>query len=254
MLSHKKKFGQHFLKDGAAIDEIIALIPADYDGPILEVGPGAGALTAHLLDYCVRRDLPFVAVEIDEEKVQYLQKQYPEHADQFLLTDFLEARAPWERFLLIGNFPYNISTQILFRMIEWKDKIHVMIGMFQLEVAQRICSPHGQKSYGITSVVTQTFYDTEIAFTLPPEAFDPPPQVSSAVIRCIRHHRYDIRHTTRYIKFVKSGFAMRRKTLRNNFKSLLTSEQLTAEVFDLRAEQLSIDDWVSLYHTYRHDD
>ncbi len=253
MLHHKKKFGQHFLRDSAVISDILSLIPEDYNGPILEVGPGGGALTEGLLDYTDSRDLPFLAVEIDEEKVQHLQKIFPEHKDQFLLSDFLDAPAPWDHFLLIGNFPYNISTQILFKMIEWKEKIPLMIGMFQLEVAARICAPHGSKTYGITSVITQTFYDTEIMMTIPAESFDPPPKVNSAVIVCTRQHRYNIQDARRYSKFVKAGFAMRRKTLRNNFKPLLSSEELQNPIFDKRAEQLSVTEWVNLYLQYRHE-
>ncbi len=253
MLNHKKKFGQHFLQDPDALDKIIALIPADYSGAIVEVGPGGGALTQHLLIYAEQHHCDFMALEIDLEKVNYLHKQYPESADKIILQDFLEAPLPYEDFLLIGNFPYNISTQIIFKTIEWKDHIPCLIGMFQLEVAERICSAPRNKSYGITSVITQTFYTTDLDFTLPPEAFDPPPKVSSAVIKCVRRSDAPDINTARYIKWVKAGFAMRRKTLRNNYKGQLTEEQLKDDVFDLRAEALSPDEWVDFYIKYRGD-
>ncbi len=254
MLEKKKKFGQHFLIDDTALEHIMELMPPEYHGPVVEVGPGGGALTERLLPYCLEREMPFMAIEVDESKVQYLQQTYPEHKGQIVQQDFLESAVPFDEFLLIGNFPYNISTQILFRMLEWKEHIPMMIGMFQLEVAERICSQPSHKTYGITSVLTQTFYETDLVFTLGPEAFDPPPKVSSAVIRCTRSDTFCIKNTPRYTKFVKAGFAMRRKTLRNNFKGILSSEQLVDDIFDKRAEALSPADWVELYKKYRHDD
>ncbi len=253
MLHHKKRFGQHFLKDDEALEKTLKLLPQDYKGAIVEVGPGGGALTDKLLPYCEQHGNDFIALEIDEEKVNYLHKNHPESKGQIILEDFLETSLPFEEFLIIGNFPYNISTQIIFKMIQWKDHVPYLIGMFQLEVALRLCSEPKRKTYGITSVITQTFYDTELEFTLPPEAFDPPPKVSSAVIKCIRHHRFDIKNPTRYMSFVKSGFAMRRKTLRNNLKGILNGKQLEDEVFNLRAEALSPKRWVELYKEYRGD-
>ncbi len=253
MLHHKKKFGQHFLVNDSVLKNIILLIPPDYRGAIVEVGPGAGALTEPLLKYIEKNHNPFIALEIDDEKVNYLHKKYPDQKNKIVLHDFLETELPYEEFLLIGNFPYNISTQILFKMIEWKEHIPCMIGMFQLEVAERICAIPRTKSYGITSVITQTFYTTELAFSLPPEDFDPPPKVSSAVIKCVRTSIHSLHTPSRYIKFVKAGFAMRRKTLRNNFKGILDPEQLQDSVFDKRAEALSPDEWVDMYKKYRED-
>lgn len=254
-LDRKKKFGQHFLKDEHVLQDIIAIIPVGYAGPILEVGPGGGALTEYLLAYSQEHGNEYLAYEIDDQKVKYLQKKFSEHKDKFRLVDFLQAPRPWEEFLLIGNFPYNISSQILFRMIEWKDSVPMMIGMFQKEVADRIVSAPSRKSYGILSVIVQAFYDADYVMTIGPEAFDPPPKVESAMVLCTSNNdKFRIQDTQRFIKFVKMGFAQRRKTLRNNFKTILPAEDLNDDFFGRRAESLSVEEWVSFYFKYHENE
>ncbi len=250
----KKKYGQHFLIDDHIIASILEAIPSDWSLPILEIGPGAGALTDPLLAFALSRELEYRAFEIDEDKVKLLQKKYPEWKSQFQLIDFLQSPSPWDSFLLIGNFPYNISSQIVFQMVDWKDEIPMMIGMFQKEVGERIAAAEGNKSYGILSIITQAFYDVELLFDVPPEAFVPVPKVDSVVLRCQNNsNRYMVKNASLFLKFVKLGFQQRRKTLRNNFKTVLDAEVLRSSFFDRRAESLSVEEWVDFYKKYRDD-
>jgi 16S rRNA (adenine1518-N6/adenine1519-N6)-dimethyltransferase len=218
---------------------------------LIEVGPGAGALTKYLMK------IPFenyVAIELDKEKVDYLQHQYPAIKDKVIHDDFLEAEYPFDtKCNLIGNFPYNISTQIMFKVLDWKDNVMEVVGMFQKEVAERIVAKHGSKTYGILSVLMQCYYDIEYLFDVKPECFTPPPKVMSGVIRLRRNSNpYYIDDEKKFKLFVKTAFSQRRKTLRNGFKSSLSAEKLQAEIFNKRAEQLSVQDFVDLFKQCTH--
>ena len=180
----KKSLGQHFLNDVQICLQIKAALAEESIDQLLEVGPGAGALTQHIIDLPLKS---FKAVELDREKVAYLLHTYPQLEGKLINEDFLETAIPFEgQFTLIGNFPYNISTQIVFRVLDWKEQVPVMIGMFQKEVAERIAAKPHSKAYGILSVLTQAFYDVDYLFDVPPSAFTPPPNVMSGVIRLKR--------------------------------------------------------------------
>lgn len=241
----KKQLGQHFLHDENICQQIVASLDSSTKY-LIEVGPGAGALTKYLMK------IPFenyVAIELDKEKVDYLQHQYPAIKDKIIHDDFLEAEYPFDtKCNLIGNFPYNISTQIMFKVLDWKDNVMEVVGMFQKEVAERIVAKHGSKTYGILSVLMQCYYDIEYLFDVKPECFTPPPKVMSGVIRLRRNSNpYQIDDEKKFKLFVKTAFSQRRKTLRNGFKSSLPAEKLQAEIFNKRAEQLSVQDFVDLF-------
>jgi len=177
----KKSLGQHFLKDENVCRKIIAALQQNSFSQLLEIGPGGGALTKYLLDI---PGVNFKAVELDEEKVEYLLETYPGLGQKVIHEDFLSVDKPFTgKFTVVGNFPYNISTQILFKILEWKDDIECAVGMFQKEVAQRIVAKEGSKVYGITSVLTQAFFNVEYLFEVNERSFQPPPKVKSAVIR-----------------------------------------------------------------------
>ncbi len=217
----------------------------DVHSPLLEVGPGGGALTKYLLEI---PNTDFKAVELDDEKVQYLTKTYPILADKIIHKDILDMSAPFDgQFTVVGNFPYNISTQIVFKVLEWKTQVPVCIGMFQKEVADRIAAGPGSKVYGITSVLTQAFYTVEYLFDVPPISFNPPPKVMSGVIRMKRRTEFaNIKTEKSLFTLVKLAFNQRRKTLRNATKSIFSAEVLADPIFDKRAEQLSVDDFAAL--------
>ncbi|MEP6845581.1 MAG: 16S rRNA (adenine(1518)-N(6)/adenine(1519)-N(6))-dimethyltransferase RsmA [Panacibacter sp.] len=213
---------------------------------VLEVGPGAGAITKYILQI---PGIDFKAVELDEEKISYLEHIYPSIQNRLIHKSFLEINdAVFETpFIVIGNFPYNISTQIVFKVLEWKDLVPVMIGMFQKEVAQRIASKPGSKVYGIMSVLTQAFYEVEYLFDAAPGSFSPPPKVMSGVIKLKRKNEdLIIKSKNAFFLLVKTAFNQRRKTLRNAVRSLFTDDVLKADIFNKRAEQLSIDDFAAL--------
>ena len=245
----KKSLGQHFLKDENICRSIVTALQQSLDetgiSQLLEVGPGAGALTKYLLQI---PNINLKAVELDTEKVEYLQRIYPALKDKIIHKDFLEMNIPFEdRFIVIGNFPYNISTQIVFRILEWKEQAPVMIGMFQKEVAQRIASKPGSKVYGIMSVLVQAFYEVEYLFDVPPESFNPPPKVMSGVIRLkLRDNKPELRSERSFFILVKAAFNQRRKMLRNAVKSLFDEEVLKDAIFNKRAEQLSVADFAAL--------
>jgi 16S rRNA (adenine1518-N6/adenine1519-N6)-dimethyltransferase len=177
----KKSLGQHFLKDEGICRKIVDELNKCPLQQLVEIGPGAGALTRYLM---LIPGINFKAVEVDDEKVDYLKKTFPPLKDKIIHKDFLEIDPPFEdSFTIVGNFPYNISTQIVFRILEWREKVACAVGMFQKEVAQRIAAPEGSKVYGVTSVLTQAYFDVEFLFDVPPEAFNPPPKVMSSVIR-----------------------------------------------------------------------
>lgn len=245
----KKSLGQHFLKDENICRKIVAALKEQLDETgihqLLEVGPGAGALTKYLLEL---RNIDFKAVELDDEKVAYLDKNYPALKDQLIHKDFLELDAPFSNdFIVIGNFPYNISSQILFKVLDWKQQVPATIGMFQKEVAVRVAAKPGKKDYGILSVLVQAFYDVTYLFDVPPGCFNPPPKVMSGVILLRRKSQlFDMRSEKIFFTLVKTAFNQRRKMLRNAVKSLFSEEALQEDIFTKRAEQLSVQDFAAL--------
>jgi len=245
MYTLKKSLGQHFLKDEAVIDKIIAALKQDEFTRLLEVGPGGGALTKHLIQI---PNIDFKAVELDLEKVTYLSNTYPVIKDKIIHNSFLDIEKPFkEPFTVIGNFPYNISTQILFKILEWKDEVPVVIGMFQKEVAERAASKEGSKVYGVLSVLMQAYYDIEYLFDVSNQSFNPPPKVESGVIR-LKRKKVDIKAKSEraFWILVKTAFNQRRKTLRNALKSQFTPEVLQDEIFSRRAETLSVEEFAEL--------
>lgn len=245
MYTLKKFLGQHFLHDENVCKKIVQALPVLPGMQLLEVGPGAGALTKYLLE------LPGVdlrLIEVDKEKVDFLRQHYPALDGRIMHEDFLESAAPFEgHFLVIGNFPYNISSQILFHILEWKDQVDCVVGMFQKEMARRIAAPHGNKEYGILSVLVQAFYQVEYLFDVAESCFQPPPKVKSGVIRLRRQgNPYGITDERRFYTLVKRSFQQRRKMLRNPLKHLFDEKILEEPVFNKRAEQLSVPEFVEL--------
>ena len=241
----RKSLGQHFLIDEGICQKIVAALQQDKFQNLIEVGPGGGALTKYLLEI---KDINFKAVELDAEKVQYLLKKYPAIDHKIVHKSFLDIDKPFEeKFTIVGNFPYNISTQILFKVLDWKEDVEGMIGMFQKEVALRIASQEGNKVYGVLSVLVQAFFKVEYLFEVHENCFNPPPNVKSAVIRLkplLR--RPEMKSERAYFVLVKTAFNQRRKMLRNGVKSLFTAETLQEEIFTRRAEQLTIDEFAAL--------
>ena len=243
----KKHLGQHFLKDlGIARDIAHSLSLKNYS-KVLEVGPGMGVLTQFLIPL----DTETFVIEIDKESVSYLKKHYPELDNHLIEGDFLKLPLQEifkEPIAIIGNFPYNISSQILFKAIDHKDLIPEIVGMFQKEVAERVVSPPGSKKYGVISVLLQCYYDVEYLFTVDETVFDPPPKVKSAVIRLRRNDRDKLDcDEKKFIQVVKTAFSQRRKTLRNALKSLnLVDENSASQYLSLRAEQLSVENFMNL--------
>ncbi|MEQ1552648.1 MAG: 16S rRNA (adenine(1518)-N(6)/adenine(1519)-N(6))-dimethyltransferase RsmA [Ferruginibacter sp.] len=245
MLKLKKSLGQHFLKDENIIKQIIASLNENEFKNLLEVGPGGGALTKELIKI---PNINFKAVELDDEKVPLLKQKYPILKDKIIHQNFLDIEKPFdETFTIIGNFPYNISTQILFKILDWKDEVPVVIGMFQKEVAERAAAKPGGKIYGVLSALIQPFYHIEYLFDVPPTSFTPPPKVMSGMIKLTRKKEPLVVKSERaYIVLVKTAFNQRRKTLRNAVKALFTPEELKDELFKKRAEVLSIEDFAAL--------
>lgn len=235
----KKSLGQHFLKDEIIIQQIISALSETSFNQLLEVGPGGGALTRHLLKL---KNINFKAVELDEEKILHLQKSFASNNPQIIHGNILDINAPFSGpFTVIGNFPYNISSQILFKLLEWKDQVPVIIGMFQKEVAQRAAAKPGSKTYGILSALVQPFYEIEYLLDVPASAFVPPPKVVSGVIRLKRKkEELNVRSMKDYTLLVKTAFNQRRKSLRNAVRSLFDAEVISDPVFNKRAEELSI--------------
>ncbi len=244
----KKHLGQHFLKDEqTAMDIADALTLTGYKN-VLEIGPGMGVLTKYLL----KKDINLKVIEIDWDSVAYLKENFPDLEGNILEEDFLkydvQSIFDGEPFAIIGNFPYNISTQIVFKTLENRDKIPEFSGMFQKEVAQRIASPHGNKTYGILSVLAQAFYDITYLFTVPPTVFSPPPKVESGVIRLQRKEDYSLPCDEKlFFRVVKTAFQQRRKTLRNSLKIFQLPDNLREDaIFDQRPEQLSTKQFIEL--------
>jgi 16S rRNA (adenine1518-N6/adenine1519-N6)-dimethyltransferase len=244
MYTLKKSLGQHFLRDENISRKIVSALRESAFTQLLEVGPGAGALTKYLLEL---EGVDFRAVELDEEKVRYLEDTYPVLKGKILHESILDLEKPFDgKFTVIGNFPYNISSQILFKMLDWKDDLGVMIGMFQKEVAQRVAAKEGNKVYGVISVLIQAFFDVEYLFEVSEQCFNPPPKVKSAVIRLVPKPAPAFRNEKKFFLLVKTAFNQRRKTLRNAVKPLFETTALQDPIFDKRAEQLSIDDFARL--------
>ena len=246
-LSLKKSLGQHFLRDENISRKIVDALKERKFSKLLEVGPGAGALTKYLMTW---QDIEFKAVELDQEKIDHILASMPLMQGKMIHGDFLRIEKPFSgQFTIVGNFPYNISTQILFRIIDWRENVELMIGMFQKEVAQRAAAREGNKTYGVLSVLVQAFFHVEFLFEVPPSAFMPPPKVQSAVIRLIpRHSVLPYRSERDFFTLVKMAFNQRRKTLRNAVRPLFAPEVLSDSVFDKRAEQLSVEYFAQLTH------
>lgn len=276
----KKALGQHFLTDlsvaqkiadalvvesetiGGAVPEAGVVTSGNTDAamPVLEIGPGMGVLSQYLLE---REDIDLRMIEIDRESVDYLLTHFPKASGRVIEGDFLKMNLSYffpGTFAVIGNFPYNISSQIFFRIIDHKDSIPQVVCMIQKEVAERIAEQPGSKTYGILSVLLQAWYDIEYLFTVGEGAFNPPPKVKSAVIRLRRNSRTELGCDEKLFKtIVKTGFNQRRKTLRNSLKPLIadkaareawtpeqSAEFLSNPVFELRPERLSVEDFIAL--------
>lgn len=240
MVRPKKHLGQHFLKDRNIASKIVESLQST-GVPVLEIGPGTGVLT----DFLIKKNFPYSVIEIDKESIEYLRKQYP--SLKIIEGDFLEYDIR-ENVAIIGNFPYNISSQIFFSVLDARQYVSEVVCMLQKEVAERIASKHGNKTYGILSVLLQAYYDIEYLFTVPPGVFHPPPKVNSAVIRLRRNNVAVLScDEVLFKKLIKQGFQNRRKTLRNALKNLnLPGSVYALPVMDKRAEQLSVNDFVLL--------
>ena len=245
----KKSYGQHFLTNEAICMQIAdSLAKMDQYPLIIEVGPGQGMLTKYLL----KKEPELIVVEADRDMVSYLQRNYPELKQQIAPADFLKLDlaqlSSGRSFGLIGNFPYNISSQILFKMLEHKVLIPEMVGMFQKEVAQRVISGPGSKVYGVISVLIQAYYSGEYLFDVGPEEFNPPPKVQSGVIRLTRKENQNLGcDYALFRRVVKQAFSQRRKMLRNTMKMFLKDDPLLdGELFKERPEQLSVETFVEL--------
>ncbi|PWL39530.1 16S rRNA (adenine(1518)-N(6)/adenine(1519)-N(6))-dimethyltransferase [Flagellimonas aquimarina] len=260
----KKHLGQHFLIDEDIAKQIAdTLSLKDYTN-VIEIGPGMGVLTKYLL----LKDIDLVAMDLDEESIVYLNHSFRlEHPKVFeknnrlniIEADFLKFNLQQlfgeEQFAITGNFPYNISTQIVFKMLEMRQQVPEFSGMFQKEVAQRICEKPGNKTYGILSVLVQAFYEAEYLFTVPPQVFNPPPKVQSGVLRLTRRENLKLpcdEHL--FFKIVKASFNQRRKTIRNSLKTFNLSDNLKEDIiFDQRPEQLSVADFITLTQKIAND-
>lgn len=245
----KKNLGQHFLHDENICKNIVAEVSRQKGLNLLEIGPGGGALTKYLIEY---DDLSYKAIEVDQEKVDYLKSTYPVLNDKIISQDILKADKPFEgHFSVIGNFPYNISSPILFKILDWEEDVDEVIGMFQKEVALRVCAEPGSKVYGILSVLMQAFFEVTYLFDVHERCFTPPPKVKSGVLKFVNtNNPYAIDNKKKFKTLVKTAFGQRRKTLRNALKPILSAEALGDEVMSKRAEQLSVADFVRLYKQY----
>ena len=244
----KKHLGQHFLRDENIARKIADTLSYKGYDKIIEIGPGMGVLTKYLLS----KPATTFVIEIDSESVAYLKTNYSELTNHVIEQDFLkydlQETFSEEPFAVIGNFPYNISTQIVFKVLNMRDQIPEFAGMFQKEVAQRICESEGNKTYGILSVLAQAFYDTKYLFTVSPSVFNPPPKVDSGVLILKRKKDFKLScDEVLFFKVVKTAFNQRRKTLRNSLKIFNLSDNLKANViFGKRPEQLSVESFIEL--------
>jgi 16S rRNA (adenine1518-N6/adenine1519-N6)-dimethyltransferase len=245
MYTLKKSLGQHFLKDENICRKIVGELQKCSFSNLLEVGPGGGALTKYLVQLA---GVNFKAVEVDDEKVVFLKKTYPVLQDKIIHKSFLDIDKPFEApFTIVGNFPYNISTQILFKVLEWTESVDCVIGMFQKEVAQRVAAKEGSKVYGVTSVLVQAFFDVVYLFDVNENSFVPPPKVKSGVIKLLPvKEQLPMKSKAAFFILVKAAFGQTRKTLRNACKNLFGNETLQKEIFNKRAEQLSVREFAQL--------
>ncbi|KAA5537277.1 ribosomal RNA small subunit methyltransferase A [Taibaiella lutea] len=248
-LTLKKSLGQHFLHDENMCRKIVEQVNRFNNLQLLEIGPGGGAITKYLLQW---ENTNYKAIEVDDEKVEYLPKAFPAIEGKLIHKDFLKADKPFEgHFSIIGNFPYNISTQILFKILDWEEEVDEVIGMFQKEVAQRVASKEGSKVYGILSVLIQAFFTTEYLFDVPPGCFNPPPKVMSGILKMTNaQNPYKIEDKKVFLRIVKAAFNQRRKMLRNALKGIFSPEALEQDIFTKRAEQLLVTDFVGLYNDF----
>ena len=244
----KKHLGQHFLKDESIAKAIADTLNLDGYKDVLEIGPGMGVLTKYLLE----KETNIYVIEIDTESVIYLDQNFPKLKNKIISKDFLKYNIneifEGRQFAIIGNFPYNISTQIVFRCLEMRSQVPEFAGMFQKEVAERICEKKGTKTYGILSVLVQAFYESEYLFTVDETVFIPPPKVKSGVLRLRRKKNFTLPCSEKlFFTVVKTAFQQRRKTLRNSLKTLNLSDNLREdEVFNLRPEQLDYEQFIIL--------
>jgi 16S rRNA (adenine1518-N6/adenine1519-N6)-dimethyltransferase len=248
----KKFLGQHFLTDQNTARKIVdSLVGGASKRAVLEIGPGMGVLTKYLVN---RADVDLTVIEVDRESVAYLKKEFAPGTLQILEGDFLELNLSEifpGKFSVIGNFPYNISSQIFFNLLDYHDHVEQVVCMLQKEVADRLAAKHGNKTYGILSVLLQAWYSVRVLFKVSPGAFHPPPNVMSAVIRLERNERQQLGcDKTLFVQVVKQGFNNRRKTLRNALKNLNLAQSVTVlPVMDKRAEQLSVEEFILLTRT-----
>ncbi len=251
----KKHLGQHFLTDESIAQKIADILSEKGYQNVLEIGPGMGVMTKYLL----QKEYTTHVVEIDDESVEYLQAHYLHLGPRIYNTDFLKVDLnhlfKGEQYAIVGNFPYNISTQIVFKTIDNRALIPEFGGMFQKEVAARICASPGSKTYGITSVLTQAYYDTEYLFTVPPTVFNPPPKVDSGVMIMKRKESLTLPVSDKLFKnVVKTAFNQRRKMLRSSLKGLNLSDELRAtELFSKRPEQISVEGFIELTRCIEND-
>ncbi len=243
----KKALGQHFLTDKNISKKIVDALSPTEEGSIIEVGPGTGALS----QYLVNTNKFYIAFEVDSESVEFLKNNYPD-TDFVKHEDFLKARLDEfpKPYFIIGNLPYNISSQIFFKILDLKDDVTEVVCMIQKEVADRIASPPGNKTYGILSVLLQTWFDIEYLFTVHENCFNPPPNVKSAVIKLKRNQRTELKCNQQfYKKIIKQAFNQRRKTLRNSLKNICLNLDGSTYPFNKRPEQLSIEEFIELTYT-----
>ena len=255
LVKAKKHLGQHFLTDKRIAAKIVdGLVHTDEYKQVLEVGPGMGILSDILLE---RKDLETFMIDIDVESYHFLNDKYPEMGNRLILGDFLALDLKTifkDKFAIIGNFPYNISSQILFKVLEHRDQVVEMVGMFQKEVAERCASKSGTKDYGILSVLIQAYYDIDYLFSVKPGTFNPPPKVNSGVIRLSRNKVEQLPCDEKlFWRTVKGGFNQRRKTLRNALSGTIPKDKMDDHVFfDKRAEQLSVAEFIELTQHLTH--
>ncbi len=244
----KKHLGQHFLTDEKIAQRIVDSL-THFDTNVLEIGPGMGVLTKYLIE---KEDINLQVIELDQESVVYLETNFPSLQGHITSGDFLKLdlnKLCDSSFSIIGNFPYNISSQIFFKVLEYRDKIPEVVGMLQKEVAERLAAPPGSKTYGILSVFLQAYYNVEYLFTVPEHVFNPPPKVKSGVIRVLRNETKELDCNEKlFFRVVKAGFNQRRKTLSNSLKVIpFNRENISGmEVFSKRPEQLSVQEFVDL--------
>ena len=244
----KKHLGQHFLNDENIARKIADTLSLKGYDKVLEIGPGMGVLTKYLLE----KPVETYVIEIDTESVEYLKNHYLKLSNKIISKDFLKYDLSEvfgkEPLAIIGNFPYNISSQIVFKMLEMRSQVPEFSGMFQKEVAERICEKKGSKTYGILSVLVQAFYEAEYLFTVSENVFTPPPKVKSGVLKLTRKQNYDLPCDERlFFNVVKTAFNQRRKTLRNSLKPIgIPEDRKDEKIFDLRPEQLSVEDFIEI--------